>query len=80
VVDAIVDGADSGMVIRLAVLIAVIALAEAGLGLVTRCLSARPLPGMWVRRSRGRDDRQGGRQGGGFVECYVPEVAEVRFD
>ncbi|MFG1914808.1 ABC transporter ATP-binding protein [Micromonospora sp. NPDC048898] len=40
VVEAIVDGADSGVVIRLAVLIAVIALAEAGLGLVTRFLSA----------------------------------------
>ncbi|MGC4861095.1 ABC transporter ATP-binding protein [Micromonospora sp. DT68] len=40
VVDAIVVGADSGVVIRLAALIAVIALAEAGLGLVTRFLSA----------------------------------------
>ncbi|MEU4472008.1 ABC transporter ATP-binding protein [Micromonospora sp. NPDC023888] len=40
VVEAIVDGADSGVVIRLAVLIAVIALAEAGLGLVTRFHSA----------------------------------------
>ncbi|MBU8861446.1 MULTISPECIES: ABC transporter ATP-binding protein [unclassified Micromonospora] len=40
VVDAIVSGAGSGVVVRLAVLIAVIALAEAGLGLLTRYLSA----------------------------------------
>ncbi|MDG4830768.1 ABC transporter ATP-binding protein [Solwaraspora sp. WMMD1047] len=40
VVDAIGSGADPGVVVRLAVLIAVIALAEAGLGLVTRYLSA----------------------------------------
>ncbi|MEV6955893.1 ABC transporter ATP-binding protein [Streptomyces sp. NPDC051183] len=40
VVTAIVDGRDSGTVTRLAVLIAVIAVAEAGLGLLTRRLSA----------------------------------------
>ncbi|MFI5617041.1 ABC transporter ATP-binding protein [Streptomyces sp. NPDC051567] len=40
VVGAIVDGRDSGTVTRLALLIAVIALAEAGLGLLTRKLSA----------------------------------------
>ncbi|MYT38326.1 ATP-binding cassette domain-containing protein [Streptomyces sp. SID8356] len=40
VVDAIVRGADSGTVTRLALLIALIAVAEAGLGLVTRWLSA----------------------------------------
>ncbi|WP_327360728.1 ABC transporter ATP-binding protein [Streptomyces sp. NBC_01296] len=40
VVTAIVDGRDSGAVTRLAVLIAVIAVAEAGLGLLTRKLSA----------------------------------------
>ncbi|MGP3924869.1 ABC transporter ATP-binding protein [Streptomyces sp. 8N616] len=40
VVDAIVDRTSSGVVIGLAALIAVIALAEAGLGLVTRWLSA----------------------------------------
>ncbi|MBQ0901577.1 ABC transporter ATP-binding protein [Micromonospora sp. U21] len=49
VVDAIVDGADSGIVIRLAVLIAVIALAEAGLGLVTRFLSASIGEGLIVQ-------------------------------
>ncbi|MEV1076362.1 ABC transporter ATP-binding protein [Micromonospora parva] len=49
VVDAIVDGADSGVVIRLAVLIAVIALAEAGLGLVTRFLSASIGEGLIVQ-------------------------------
>ncbi|MFF5336484.1 ABC transporter ATP-binding protein [Streptomyces sp. NPDC013181] len=41
VVDAIVEGRESGTVVRLALLIAVIAVAEAGLGLVTRLLSAR---------------------------------------
>jgi ABC-type multidrug transport system fused ATPase/permease subunit len=41
VVDAIVQGAASDVVIGLASLIAVIAVAEAGLGLVTRWLSAR---------------------------------------
>ncbi|WP_369777085.1 ABC transporter ATP-binding protein [Streptomyces sp. R33] len=40
VVTAIVDGRDSGAVTRLALLIAVIAVAEAGLGLLTRKLSA----------------------------------------
>lgn len=40
VVNAIVEGADTGLVIRLAVFIAVIAVAEAALGLVTRWLSA----------------------------------------
>ncbi|WP_433395357.1 ABC transporter ATP-binding protein [Streptomyces sp. CA-146814] len=40
VVDAIVRGADSGTVTRLALLIALIAVAEAGLGLLTRWLSA----------------------------------------
>ncbi|MET7609003.1 ABC transporter ATP-binding protein [Streptomyces avermitilis] len=40
VVDAIVSGGDESTVVRLAVLIAVIALAEAGLGLVSRLLSA----------------------------------------
>jgi len=40
VVDAIVERADVGLVIRLAALIAVIAVAEAGLGLLTRWLSA----------------------------------------
>ncbi|MFC4019019.1 ABC transporter ATP-binding protein [Micromonospora sp. GCM10011542] len=49
VVDAIVDGADSGVVIRLAVLIALIALAEAGLGLVTRFLSASIGEGLIVQ-------------------------------
>ncbi|KOX11748.1 MULTISPECIES: ABC transporter ATP-binding protein [Micromonospora] len=49
VVDAIVDGADSGVVIRLAALIAVIALAEAGLGLVTRFLSASIGEGLIVQ-------------------------------
>jgi ATP-binding cassette, subfamily B, bacterial len=41
VVDAIVEGSSSGVVVGLAVLIALIALAEAGLGLLTRWLSAR---------------------------------------
>jgi ATP-binding cassette subfamily B protein len=40
VVDAIVNGEDIDIVVRLAALIAVIAVAEAGLGLVTRWLSA----------------------------------------
>ncbi|MBT2382913.1 ABC transporter ATP-binding protein [Streptomyces sp. ISL-11] len=40
VVDAIVKGDDAGTVTRLALLIAVIAVAEAGLGLLTRWLSA----------------------------------------
>ncbi len=40
VVDAIVRGAESGTVTRLALLIALIAVAEAGFGLVTRWLSA----------------------------------------
>ncbi|WP_230395461.1 ABC transporter ATP-binding protein [Plantactinospora alkalitolerans] len=40
VVDGIVNGADSDLVIGLAVLIAVVALAEAGLGLFTRFMSA----------------------------------------
>ncbi|WP_328908519.1 ABC transporter ATP-binding protein/permease [Streptomyces sp. NBC_00234] len=40
VVDAIVEGRDTGVVTRLAVLIAVIAVAEAALGLLTRWLSA----------------------------------------
>jgi ATP-binding cassette subfamily B protein len=40
VVDAIVDGAALGVVIRLALLIALIAVVEAGLGLVNRWLSA----------------------------------------
>ncbi|WP_328929277.1 ABC transporter ATP-binding protein/permease [Streptomyces sp. NBC_00190] len=40
VVDAIVDGRDSGTVTWLALLIALIAVAEAGLGLLTRRLSA----------------------------------------
>ncbi|MFC6018822.1 ABC transporter ATP-binding protein [Plantactinospora solaniradicis] len=40
VVDAIVNGADSDLVIGLAVLIGVVALAEAGLGLLTRFMSA----------------------------------------
>lgn len=41
VVDAIVHGAATGIVVGLAALIAGIAIAEAGLGLVTRWLSAR---------------------------------------
>lgn len=41
VVDEIVGGGDTGRVVRLAVLIAVIAVGEAGLGLLTRWLSAR---------------------------------------
>jgi ATP-binding cassette, subfamily B, bacterial len=41
VVDAIEDQADSGLVVGLAVVIAVIAVAEAALGMVTRWLSAR---------------------------------------
>ncbi len=41
VIDAIVDGAAAQTVIRLAVLIALIAIAEAGLGLLTRWWSAR---------------------------------------
>jgi ATP-binding cassette subfamily B protein len=41
VVDAIVAGTDVAVVLRLAALIAVIAVAEAGLGLLTRWLSAR---------------------------------------
>ena len=40
VVDAIVQGEDGGTVARLALLIALIAVAEAGLGLLTRWLSA----------------------------------------
>lgn len=40
VVDAIVQGKENGTVTRLALLIAVIAVAEAGLGLLTRLLSA----------------------------------------
>lgn len=40
VVDAIVQGGENGTVTRLALLIAVIAVAEAGLGLLTRLLSA----------------------------------------
>ncbi|MFF2851011.1 ABC transporter ATP-binding protein [Streptomyces sp. NPDC058001] len=40
VVDAIVTGGDEGTVVRLALLIALIALAEAGLGLLNRRLSA----------------------------------------
>ncbi|MEU6847143.1 ABC transporter ATP-binding protein [Streptomyces sp. NPDC046716] len=40
VVNAIVDGHDQTLVVRLAVLIAVIALAEAGIGLLARWLSA----------------------------------------
>ncbi|MFC9244847.1 ABC transporter ATP-binding protein [Streptomyces sp. NPDC057136] len=40
VVDAIIQGRDTGVVTRLAVLIAVIAVAEAALGLLTRWLSA----------------------------------------
>ncbi|WP_189982756.1 ABC transporter ATP-binding protein [Streptomyces capoamus] len=40
VVDAIVAGRDSGTVVRLALLIAVVALAEAGLGILGRRLSA----------------------------------------
>ncbi|MGW1894686.1 ABC transporter ATP-binding protein [Streptomyces sp. NPDC002004] len=40
VVDAIVHGADPGVVVRIALLIAVIALAEAGIGLLNRFLSA----------------------------------------
>nr|WP_229074315.1 ABC transporter ATP-binding protein [Actinoplanes sp. DH11] len=40
VVDAIVDGKDSGLVVALAIAIGVIALSEAGLGLVQRWLSA----------------------------------------
>ncbi|MGC4746668.1 ABC transporter ATP-binding protein [Micromonospora sp. DT201] len=49
VVDAIVDGADSSVVIWLAVLIALIALTEAGLGLVTRFLSASIGEGLIVQ-------------------------------
>ncbi|MGW8883773.1 ABC transporter ATP-binding protein [Streptomyces sp. NPDC055749] len=40
VVDAIIQGRDTGVVTRIAALIAVIAVAEAGLGLLTRWLSA----------------------------------------
>lgn len=40
VVDAIVNGADTGTVTRLALLIALIAVVEAGLGLLTRWLSS----------------------------------------
>ncbi|HET9517278.1 MAG TPA: ABC transporter ATP-binding protein [Actinoplanes sp.] len=48
VVNAIVDGADPGVVVALAALIAVIALAEAGLSLLTRLLSARIGEGLIV--------------------------------
>src|SRR4051794_21364270 len=41
IVDAIVGGTDTRAVVRLAVLIAVIALAEAALGVLTRAQSAR---------------------------------------
>ncbi|NEA32451.1 ABC transporter ATP-binding protein [Streptomyces sp. SID13031] len=40
VVNAIVDGKEFGLVLRLAILIALIAVAEAGIGLLTRWLSA----------------------------------------
>ncbi|NYD78865.1 ABC transporter ATP-binding protein [Arthrobacter cupressi] len=40
VVDTIIAGSDAGEVIRLAVLIAIVAVAEAGLGLLTRWLSS----------------------------------------
>src|SRR4051794_12001409 len=40
VVDAIVNGKSVGVVVRLAALIAVIALAEAGIGILTRWLSS----------------------------------------
>ncbi|MFC5922951.1 ABC transporter ATP-binding protein [Micromonospora vulcania] len=49
VIDAIAYGADPSVVIRLAVLIAVIALAEAALGLVTRYLSASIGEGLIVQ-------------------------------
>ncbi len=48
VVNAIVDGAALDVIIRLAALIAVIAVAEAGLGLVTRWLSANIGEGLIV--------------------------------
>jgi ATP-binding cassette subfamily C protein len=48
VIDAIVSGTDTATVIRLAVGIAVIALAEAGLGLLTRYQSARIGEGLIV--------------------------------
>ena len=48
VVDGIVSGAHESTIIRLAVAIAVIALGEAGLGLVTRYLSARIGEGLIV--------------------------------
>ncbi|BCJ49752.1 ABC transporter ATP-binding protein [Actinoplanes sp. NBRC 14428] len=48
VVDAIVSGTDTGPVVRLAAGIAVIALAEAGLGLLTRYQSARIGEGLIV--------------------------------
>nr|MDT0660526.1 ABC transporter ATP-binding protein [Micromonospora sp. DSM 115978] len=48
VVDAIGAGVETDVVVRLAVLIAVIALAEAGLGLVTRYLSANIGEGLIV--------------------------------
>ncbi|MEV0880853.1 ABC transporter ATP-binding protein [Micromonospora echinofusca] len=48
VVDAIVTGTDTSTVVRLAVAIAVIALAEAGLGLLTRYQSARIGEGLIV--------------------------------
>ncbi|MER5648773.1 ABC transporter ATP-binding protein [Streptosporangium sp. NPDC002524] len=49
VIDAIVGGAAAGVVVRLAVLIAVIALAEAALGLVTRWMSASIGEGLILR-------------------------------
>nr|WP_242625305.1 ABC transporter ATP-binding protein [Krasilnikovia cinnamomea] len=49
VVDAIVTGSDAAVVLRLAVLIAGMALAEAGLGIVTRYLSAGIGEGLIVR-------------------------------
>ncbi|MCA2213207.1 ABC transporter ATP-binding protein [Jidongwangia harbinensis] len=48
VINAIVSGSDSGVVVRLALAIAVIALAEAGLGLLTRHQSARIGEGLIV--------------------------------
>ncbi|MEU9509383.1 ABC transporter ATP-binding protein [Micromonospora sp. NPDC048170] len=48
VVDAIVSGTDTSTVVRLAVAIALIALAEAGLGLLTRYQSARIGEGLIV--------------------------------
>ena len=62
VVNAIVAGSDFDVVLRLALLIALIAIADAGIGLLTDYSTAKPGPGVAARTTAGPTTGYGGEE------------------